>query len=324
MIVIHISEKFNLKINGHEDINFIDIDEREDVKLFIDPYVIQALPDEFCISARKSIDTFFQEVFRACREKNHDRLRSILKHASEPNETNLGLKRIGKYGKGSSNEELSKLFLDFYKIVRKNPYIETNPTALCMYIKNFDKDKMSDLITNIIRKHLYDFTVEQSVDWGMELASNEKLIGYYWDRDNLDWNSIYGRPLSVGQKDILLVPKYIVRSRYVFSVESYIRQYILKIIQKDHLDRNSDMCIPRVRASGRIDIIPPTIKTLYKKEVYGNVRKDYAFYHSVKNKNVEDIFFKGILRRIKNGYGSITDERLDEIVYKKNIRSVSI
>ena len=65
MIVIHISEKFNLKINGHEDINFIDIDEREDVKLFIDPYVIQALPDEFCISARKSIDTFFQEVFRA-------------------------------------------------------------------------------------------------------------------------------------------------------------------------------------------------------------------------------------------------------------------
>ena len=54
MIVIHISEKFNLKINGHEDINFIDIDEREDVKLFIDPYVIQALPDEFCISARKT------------------------------------------------------------------------------------------------------------------------------------------------------------------------------------------------------------------------------------------------------------------------------
>ncbi len=318
---MHISQKFNLKINGHKDVAFIDIDERLDTRLFIDPYVIQALPGEFCANARQCIDTFFQEVFLACRERNHTRLKNLLEYASEPNETNLGMKSISDYGKGATADELTGLFLEFYKIVRKNPYIESNPLALCIYIQNFDKDKMSDLITNIVRKLLYVFTVEQSLAWGIGLKPREEMIGYYWDYTELNWKRLYGKPLSVGHKNILLVPKTIVRPRYVFNVECYIKQYILKIIQQDHADKNTDMCSIKEYANGKRIVVPPTIKELYKHEVHDTIHKDYAFSFSSVNKNDEEMFVKDIQQRIYNGYGSISDEQLDEIVYKITVRS---
>lgn len=186
-----------------------------------------------------------------------------------------------------------------------------------MYIQNFDKDKMSDLITNIIRKNLYEFTIEQSTFWGMKLKNTEELIGYYWDYNDLNWKKLYGNPLSVKHKNILLVPKAIVRPRYVFNVECYIKQYILENIQQDHADKNTDMCSIKENADGKHVIIPPTIKELYKQEVHGTVHKEYAFSFSSANKSDEDAFVKDILKRINDGYGSITDEKLDEIVYKK-------
>ena len=315
---MHISQKFNLEINGHKDIDFIDIDETLDTRLFIDPYVLQALPDELCLNACRCIDTFFQQVFQACHDQNRTRLRSLLEYASEPNETNLGMKSISNYGKGTTADELTSMFLEFYKIVRRNPYTESNPLALCMYIQNFDKDKMSDLITNILRKLLYDFTIEQSITWNMKLKPIEEFIGYYWDYNKLSWNKLYGNPLSVGHKNILLVPKVIVRSRYVFNVECYIKQYILKNIQQEHADNNTDMCTTKEYADGRKIIVPPSKKELYKYEVHGTVHKDYAFKFSSKNKRNEDDFVKDIFKRINEGYGSITDSQLDIIVYGRN------
>ena len=320
-IIIHISEKFHLAILGHKDIDFIDVDETWDTGLYIDPYVIQALPDKFCEDARKCIDSFFREVFEACRDKNIKRLRDLLEYASEPNETNLGMKSISEYGKGTSTDQLLKLFMEFYDIVRENLYRENNPLAQSMYIQNFDKDKMSDLITNIIRKLLYSFTVEQSNIWGISLGSDEVLIGNYWDCDTLSWKELHERPLSVGHKNILLVPKSIVRPRYVFNVGTYIKQYILKILQQEHVDKKTDMCSTKVNAYGRLIVVAPTRKELYNYEVRGTMCKQYALKFSTKNKSVEDEFVKDMSRRISEGYGTINEAQLDKIVYRKRVQS---
>ena len=320
---MNISKKFNLNISGHKDIDFIDVDDRLDTKLFLDPYVIQALDNEFCFNARKCIDSFFYEVFKTCREQNTNKLRMLLQYASEPNETNLGMKLISDYGKGTTADELSKLFLDFYKTVRRNPYLENNPLALCMYIKNFAEDKMSDLITNIIRKQLYYFTLKQSNIWNIPLKQDKAFIGYYWDFNKLVWENLYGFPLCTGHKNILLIPKLIIRTKYVLNVENYIKQYILKTLQNEHFNKNSDMCLTKELANRRKKIHPPSIDELYKKEVHNTVHKDYASSYSTSNKNRENDYIEAIGRRIRNGYGSIPDEQLDKIVYKRTVKSVS-
>ena len=81
---MHISKLFNLNTTGHKNIDFIDIDEVKDTKLFLDPYVIQALDDAFCIEAQKSINSFFKELFIACKSRNDTRLRELLNTLPNP------------------------------------------------------------------------------------------------------------------------------------------------------------------------------------------------------------------------------------------------
>lgn len=315
---MNISELFGLKIRGHKDIEFIDIDEQNDTKLFLDPYVIQALQNDFCKKARESIDSFFTEIFRACKARDKIRLRMLCSYSAEPNETNLGMKLISNYGKGATANSLTPLFLNFYKLVRQNPYIETDPLALCIYIRNFAEDKMSDLITNIMRNLLHEFTVEQSRLWGLPLHSVERFLGYYWDCETLSWRKLYGRPFLVSQKNILLVPKSIVRTHYVFNVDRYIRQYVLATLQEEHLRENSDLCSVKVRADGRRALVPPTKKELYERVVRGTVPKDFAFTYSVENKAEEERFIKELHKKINEGFGALTNARLDSLVYSKN------
>lgn len=314
---MHITEIFQLNTNGHKDIDFVDIDESLDTRLYIDPYVIQALPNDFCNESRKCIDSFFKEIFKACREKNHKKLHELLNHASEPNETNLGMKVCSKYGRGNTSTELAKLFLDFYNIVQRNPYIESNPLALCMYIQNFAEDKMSDLITNIIRKQLYQFTLKQANIWNIELGNKVARIGYYWDYNFLSWRELKGNPFLVNNEMRLLVPKLVVRKRYIFNVECYIKQYILKTLQQDIISNHPEKCIVKERKNGKKELIPPSRRELYPDFVNGKIHKEFAFNHSVINKKDEDYFIKNILSRIKSGYGALNDRQLDKIVYKK-------
>lgn len=314
---MHITEIFQLNTNGHTDIDFIDIDETLDTRLYIDPYVIQALQNDFCEESRKCIDSFFKEIFEACREKNHKRLHELLNHASEPNETNLGMKVCSNFGRGNTSAELTKLFLDFYNIVRRNPYIESNPLALCMYIQNFAEDKMSDLITNIIRKQLYQFTLKQANIWNIKLGNKVAIIGYYWDYNSLSWRKLEGKPFLVNNKMRLLVPKSVARKRYIFNVECYIKQYILKALQEEIISKNPEKCTLKEYKSGKKELIPPSRDKLYPDFVNGKIHKECAFIHSVNNKKDEDYFIKDILLRIKYGDGALDDSQLDAIVYKK-------
>lgn len=94
-------------------------------------------------------------------------------------------------------------------------------------------------------------------------------------------------------KNVLLVPKPIVRKRYVFNVECYIKQYILKTLQEFHVANNTDMCVKKEYKNGEVKIHPPTLKELYSKEVKGKSPKEYAYSCSNINPN-EDIFLVSI------------------------------
>jgi hypothetical protein len=311
-----ISEKFNLPVKGHKDIDFVNIDTVRDTRLFLDPYVMQALPDGFCQKAFKSVNSFFTEVFATCAINDNKKLYELLAHASEPNETNLGMKTISQHGKGSTPDELTELFYKFYKDIIHTHNMNDLGLNICIYIKGFDHDKMSDLITNIIRNLLFEFTVSQCLKWNMPLDKDVTLIGHYWDVYSLTWAELKGNAFLIDGKSFLLVPKIIVRREYTANVERYIKQYILKELQQKHLDSNSELCTKVTLKSGRIKLRPPKIDELYRLEVTGIKHKTYAVDYSELNRNKELSFIKDILNRIREGYGSISDEELDRIVNK--------
>lgn len=58
----HFSRKFGLNISGHEEISFIDIYLTTDVKLYIDPTLIELVEDHWSNEAERVINDFFTIV----------------------------------------------------------------------------------------------------------------------------------------------------------------------------------------------------------------------------------------------------------------------
>lgn len=71
--------------------------------------------------------------------------------------------------------------------------------------------------------------------------------------------------------------------------------------------------------NGKKVLVPPRIDDLYRQETSGVKHKIYAFKKSSYNKQMENSFINDMYTRIRNGYGSIENEKLDRIVYKSKI-----
>ena len=320
-VAMHISKMFGLEIRGHRDIDFVDIDEKNDVGLYIDPMLVGAVNDEFGIKAWKCILTFFDEVARACRENNQVRLYQLLSHAEEPNETNLGMKQKSDYGKGSNGEKLKEILLKFYancEYVVDGKSLLVNQSLL---MKHFDKDKMSDLITNIIRKCLYEYTIKQQFKHKINvesLSGKSQFLGYYWDPEELNWEKLYGYPLRISdKKTVMLVPKNIVRRKYLLDVEKFISKFIFDELQAKHISEKSDLCTVYEDKKGNKKIKPPTKEILRKKELTDKNHKEYAERYIANNPESQKRFFDDVLRSLNVEKYILSDSKLDSIVYKQ-------
>lgn len=318
-----ISQKFGLNVKGHRDIDFVDIDEKKDVSLYIDPILVCATDDEFCKNASECILTFFDEMAIACRENNQVRLNQLLSHADEPNETNLGMKQRSDYGKGSTGEQLKEILLKFYA---KCKYVVDGKSLLInqsLLMQRFDKDKMSDLITNIIRKCLYDYTIKQRFKHRIrveELSGESQFLGYYWDSEERMWEKLFGYPLRISdRKTVLLVPKNIVQRRYLVNVEKFISKFIFDELQAKHIAEESDMCTVSEDKKGNKKIKPPTKKVLRKKELTDKNHKEYAEEYVEKNPRAQMSFFDEMLIGLNVEKHILSDSMLDLIVYKQGI-----
>ena len=133
---------------------------------------------------------------------------------------------------------------------------------LCLFLNNFDQDRMSDLLTNILRKQLYLFTIEQAHKYNVELQDEEQDMGSYWNPDTEQWKRLIAKPLMENDKEILLVPKWIVRKIYVSSVGRYIQRQVLQAMQWKHFHENSPLCRSKTDKKGNIKKLPPTKKVL--------------------------------------------------------------
>ena len=64
-----------------------------------------------------------------------------------------------------------------------------------VFVENFNKDKLSDMTTNIIRKHLIEYTQTQCRLWNIPLKTGIQS-GTFWDRAKNQWDNITVDPLS--------------------------------------------------------------------------------------------------------------------------------
>jgi len=318
---MHFSQAYNLEIEGHSDINFIDVNLLKDTKLYIDPYRIEHTNDTFALKANEIIKDYFSCVFKCCLNEEIPTLKTLLNFAHEPNETKLGLSSGKPRGRGASELLLFEIFKQIIDRDLLNAGIVTQESDICVFVKNFNQDRMSDLITNIIRRELSKFTYDECIKHG--ISENDFITEpkEFWNHKTHAWD-IFECKYPKTDVSVLLVPKNIVSNRYIYSTEHFIQQQILLTRQEDHLKDMSHLVQHKYSKAKGNYVDKPTKKSIYQEEIQGKNRKDYVTDYSFNN--IRDLeTYKNRMNTYASGLSPLSDEQLDYIVYKKRKKTLA-
>ncbi len=316
------SEYFGLGELTQVDLDFLDGLVDKDVPLYIDPSQIQVQEGEWYEESAQIIYSFFETVFSLYREGENKKAESLLINAHEPNETKLGVSQGSPQGKGTSSEKLIEVFRHVIDqgLLRDELINEYND--LTIFVKDFAEDRMSDLVTNLIREKLAEYTIHQSEIYGLELTEEPVKIGVSWDIETLNWKEVKQRALYVDGELLLFVPKSIVVESYLYNVEEYLSKTIFVWRKKYHLENETNLVRKKfVKKHDKEVSYPPSNDVLVTKEIndMNLSRKEYAINMSLENSNlVED--FRRLINHTLRGTRSnqLSDEELTRIVDKKN------
>lgn len=222
-----------------KDLAFADVSIIDDTPKFIDPWLIKDLHSSFGRSAAELVQTYFDEVLKAISSGDKDRAMELLSHLHEVNWTRLGYSIKGARGKAIAAEHAGQI----YKALKESRAVKTGilkdleDTALL--IRGIDKDKISDMITNIIMPLLIQFTNEQTALHGIEQFTIHKTC-HFWDSRTKKWvrTSSFKLPMNDG-KPLLLVPELIVNDELAVNSGDFYNKYILGFEQERHLNNPS-------------------------------------------------------------------------------------
>lgn len=296
---MRVSKKFSLGRSQFE-LDFIDIDVNKDTPLFIDPYFLSIRKDKWSTDASRTLKSFFETFIHLIRTGKESEARNLFSFLHEPNETRLGLSKGKPRGNGMGDGDADKLFESIKTSKAVNSGLVEDLEDFKFFIPGIGKDKISDMSTNIIRRHLLDYTKQQCTLWGIPLKKNIN-VGYWWDRKTKKWVTDFDESLVINNKLTLLVPKGIVSFCKHTTADKYFNSFVLEFLQNEHLRMGS------IFVKHRVDGTPYVTKQDLK-EKFVTYSKEYLLEFSEKHPDV----FNDYKDWIKKHTISLKNEELDE------------
>jgi len=221
-------------------LEFVDVDISDDTPLFIDPTALRLIGTPLTRECTHLVQTFFTHILELTRDGNPQKAQRLLGSLGEVNETRLGYSdgRARGSGLGPTLGMLLWNALSTSRAARTGVLADLEEAT--MFIDNIGPDRVSDLITNIIRGPLIRFTQAMAGKYRLPLIDN--IITFEWDPRTLRWNEITcSLPVADG-RPLLLVPRmFVQRSRATFDADQYYRSAVIPYIQDQHLARNSSL-----------------------------------------------------------------------------------
>ncbi|MBY0549286.1 MAG: hypothetical protein K2W95_18570 [Candidatus Obscuribacterales bacterium] len=201
-----------LKQEFPHSLGFVDIWVTDsDLPLFVDSSALLASSGPTYDLLREYIADFFSCVlFKLRQGKNAEAVR-LLSQLREAEDTHIGFSGKGK-GRGMS-------VADAQNIAERLTWTNAFETGslhdihdMTFKIPGISCDKISDALTNIIRKPLIAFTFQQCD--ALSIDTEVALTQAYWDYDKHAWHQGYlPMPRDDRGRPVLLLPRQIVRKR---------------------------------------------------------------------------------------------------------------
>jgi hypothetical protein len=249
-----VSDHFQLG-KSQSELDFVNVELNRDICLFVDPFAISIRPDPWCRTCHATIITYFQRIVDKLRAKDLDGAFESLVHLREPNETRFGYSIGRPQGAGIGDGQATKLFSALSKSAAlKTGFIQSLEEAELM-IEGIGRDKISDLTTNVIRKHLADYTKRQCDLHGITTSS--VALAPYYDAGSDKWIQDYLPLPVVANRPLLMVPKLIARYDFSYDQQHYYNYFVVDYLRAEALSAGSSLV--RTLKSGR--------KKVFKKDI---------------------------------------------------------
>ncbi|AUD05950.1 PTS lactose/cellobiose transporter subunit IIA [Spirosoma pollinicola] len=279
-----ISDHFSLK-KTQAELDFVDIDTKADLPIFLDPFFLSIRNDNWSIEATLTLRSFFQQLIDLIRENNFEDAKILFQNLHEPNSTCLGMSKGNPSGNGVGEGDT----VNIYESLLESKAIQTGLIQdiedNILFVDKFGKDKLSDMTTNIIKKHLIDYTQSQCNLHSIPLTAGVPS-GYFWSRQENDWVAEHTNMLIIDNKPILLISKGVVSFSKAYTPDKYMTHFVLNFLQNEHLKLNS--ALVKKRKNGTRYVTKDSIKETIKSDESGT--KEFLRKFTLDHPEVLDIF----------------------------------
>lgn len=291
------SEYFSLSLSQHQ-LDFVDVSNEFDTPVYVDPYAIETRNDLWSARASDYIRTFFLEVLEALRGGDDLRAKSLMSHMQEPRETFLGVSKGTPKGRGVGGIQADQMIYSIKESKAYSTGLLSDLSEMSLFVEGIDRDKISDLTTNIIRGLLVDYTQEQCELYGIETQNYNGPA--FWDNERHNWISNYVKLPFIDQSPILLVPKYIVRRRLCLDSQEFYNKQITDFLIAENMNANTSL-VQTIKGGKE--------RKVFKKDVRAANPKSKTFIAEIARKNPEllDTF-----KEIAKAHSSLTKFNNDE------------
>lgn len=297
-----ISKQFNLHKSQYE-LDFVDIDPSVDTPLFLDPYYISKCEFPFAIEAHATLRSYFEYLLALLRGKRVRQAEELFSHLGESNDICLGMSRGKPRGHGMGPEDTEKIFKQLLQSRAIRSGVMEDIEDFRIFVPNVDKDKVSDMTANIIKKHLIEYTQEQCLLHGIPLVDSVPS-GMYWDSYRKIWDNQYTARLIIDEKPILLVPKRIVSFTDKYSSSEYRQHFVLNFLQNENLRMQTSL-VQQYRSKKRRGEEYVTKKSIVETE--DTIDKDYLVRFTEQHPEVFADFKQQTSKKINAVEGRVLD-----------------
>ena len=236
---MRVSAHFKLKWT-QASLDFLDVDTQKDTKLFVDPHALRRMNDPWSRRCVALVQSFFQNLLNTIANNDELGAKRLLASLSEPNECHLGLSKGESVGRGMGVGLAEKLWesLSSSRAIQTGLLEDLEDTAIL--VEGIGPDRISDIIINIIREPLIEYTQRICSYYGIPLTENVDS-GPIWNIQSNAWNNDLVNLPMVEHKKLILMPKAIVRKNLFYRVDEYYQHHILTNLQEIELNMGSSL-----------------------------------------------------------------------------------
>lgn len=277
-----ISEKLNLE-KCQFQLDFVDIDIDKDIPLFLDPIYISKANTPMINRMYMTLNNFFGYLMELLTEGKVLEARKIFLNLNEVNDIHLGLSKNESRGNGIGIKFQEQIFNNILDISKKHESLLNQIQDIKMFVRGVDRDRISDMIANIIKKDLIEYTKYQCELNNIEMTPNVQT-GFFWNPNTKAWENTLDDMLVIESKKIILVPRLIVSYADQYTPSKFIQHFALNFLQEQHILRNTSLVQIHINKDGRKRIWV-TKKSIIKHEKEKNKKMDKEWVANFVDKN---------------------------------------